>query len=57
MKESVLFGLAVGMVAGALLFKHCESCKDVVNKGEKALKQEIESITGQKNKKKSTSKQ
>lgn len=57
MKESMLFGLAVGMVAGALLFKHCESCKDVVNKGEKALKQEIESITGQKNKKKSTSKQ
>lgn len=50
MKESMLFGLAVGMVAGALLFKHCDSCKEVVNKGENAIKKEIENMTGSKKK-------
>ena len=50
MKESMLFGLAAGMVAGALLFKHCDSCKEVVNKGENAIKKEIENMTGSKKK-------
>ena len=54
MKEGMLFGLIVGMVAGALLFKHCEPCKEMINQGEKMVKKEIQDLT--ESKKKSTSK-
>ena len=54
MKEGMLFGLAVGMIAGALLFKHCEPCKEMINQGEKMIKKEIQGMT--ENKKKSTTK-
>ena len=50
LKDSMLFGLAVGMIAGALLFKHCEPCKEIVNQGEKAIKKEIAQMTESKNK-------
>ena len=54
MKDGMLFGLAVGMIAGALLFKHCQPCKELVNQGEKAIKKEIRDMT--ETKKKTTSK-
>lgn len=54
MKEGMLLGLAVGMIAGALLFKHCEPCKELVDKGEKAVKKEIRDLT--ETKKKTTNK-
>lgn len=54
MKDGMLLGLAVGLIAGAMLFKHCDCCQDVFNKGEKAIKSELDSLSN--NKKKSNSK-
>ena len=47
-KEGMLFGLAVGLIAGALLFKHCEPCKEFVNQSENAIKKEIDDMTSKK---------
>ncbi|MBP3619789.1 MAG: hypothetical protein J6J24_03915 [Clostridia bacterium] len=45
MKELyMLFGFGAGLVAGALLYKHSQEAKQLVNKGEKAVKQEMENI-------------
>ena len=45
MKEIwMVMGFGAGLVAGALLYKHCEDAKKLVNKGEKAVKQEVESL-------------
>ena len=44
MRDSLLIGVVLGLVGGALLFKHSPAAKDIVNKGEKAVKQEINSI-------------
>ncbi len=41
MKEGLFVGMALGLVTGALLFKHSEAAKEIVNKGEKAVKKEI----------------
>ncbi len=41
MKEGLIVGMAIGLVTGALLFKHSETAKEMVNKGEKAVKKEI----------------
>ena len=41
MKEGLFVGVAIGLVTGALLFKHSETAKEIVNKGEKAVKKEI----------------
>ena len=51
MKEGMLAGLLIGMVAGALLFKHCGPCKDIVNQGEQFVKKEIENMTDNKKQK------
>ena len=46
MKETVmLLGFGMGLVAGALLYKYCEPCKEAVNKGEKAVMKEVEKAT------------
>ena len=37
-------GFGAGLVAGALLYKHCDDAKKLVNKGEKAVKQEVENL-------------
>lgn len=45
MKEIwMVVGFGAGLVAGALLYKHCEDAKKLVNKGEKAVKQEVENL-------------
>ena len=45
MKEIwMIMGFGAGLVAGALLYKHCDDAKKLVNKGEKAVKQEVESL-------------
>ena len=45
MKEiCMLFGFGAGLVAGALLYKHSQDAKRLVNKGENAVKQEMENI-------------
>ncbi len=45
MKEVwMVIGFGAGLVTGALLYKHCDDAKKLVNKGEKAVKQEVESL-------------
>lgn len=45
MKEVwMLFGFGAGLVAGALLYKHSQEAKELVNKGEKAVKKEVENL-------------
>lgn len=45
MKEIwMVVGFGAGLVTGALLYKHCEDAKKLVNKGEKAVKQEVENL-------------
>ncbi len=45
MKEVwMIMGFGAGLVAGALLYKHCDDAKKLVNKGEKAVKQEVENL-------------
>jgi len=60
MKEIwMLMGFGAGLVTGALLYKHSQEAKQLVNKGEKAVKKEVEnfkeSVT--KSKQKNTNKQ
>ncbi len=45
MKEIwMVVGFGAGLVTGALLYKHCEDAKKLVNKGEKAVKKEVENL-------------
>lgn len=45
MKEVwMIMGFGAGLVAGALLYKHSQDAKQLVNKGEKAVKQEVEML-------------
>ena len=45
MKEIwMVVGFGAGLVAGALLYKHCEDAKKLVNKGGKAVKKEVENM-------------
>ncbi len=45
MKEIwMIMGFGAGLVTGALLYKHCEDAKKLVNKGEKAVKNEVENL-------------
>lgn len=45
MKEIwMVMGFGAGLVAGALLYKHCDDAKKLVNKGEKAVKTEVENL-------------
>lgn len=45
MKEIyMIVGFGAGLVTGALLYKHCEDAKKLVNKGEKAVKTEVENL-------------
>ncbi|MGI5841887.1 MAG: hypothetical protein ACOX6H_01165 [Christensenellales bacterium] len=41
MKDGMLMGLLVGLGIGALLFKHSPVAKEIVNKAEEAVKEEI----------------
>ena len=45
MKEIwMIMGFGAGLVAGALLYKHCDDAKKLVNKGEKAVKKEVGNV-------------
>ena len=45
MKEIfMIVGFGAGLVTGALLYKHCEDAKKLVNKGEKAVKNEVDNL-------------
>lgn len=45
MKEVwMLMGFGAGLVTGALLYKHSQEAKQLVNKGEKAVKKEMENL-------------
>ena len=45
MKEIwMVIGFGAGLVAGALLYKHCDDAKKLVNNGEKAVKQEVDNL-------------
>lgn len=51
MKEGMVFGMLVGLTVGALLFKHCPKAKELYNKGEEAVKQELNNIVKEMDKK------
>lgn len=62
MKEIwMVVGFGAGLVTGALLYKHSQEAKQLVNKGEKAVKQEVqnmkETVKAQKKQNKTQSKQ
>lgn len=40
----MLVGFGAGLVAGALLYKHSQEAKQLVNKGEKAVKKEMDNM-------------
>ncbi|MBE7075798.1 MAG: hypothetical protein E7375_01860 [Clostridiales bacterium] len=40
----MLMGFGAGLVTGALLYKHSQEAKELVNKGEKAVKKEVENF-------------
>jgi len=40
----MLVGFGAGLVAGALLYKHSQDARQMVNKGEKAVKEEVENM-------------
>ncbi len=45
MKEiCMIVGFGAGLVTGALLYKHSQEAKQLVNKGEKAVKKEVENL-------------
>jgi len=50
-KEGIVFGMLVGLVVGAVLFKHNPKVKELYNKGEEAVKQEINNIVKEMDKK------
>lgn len=44
MNDCTLLGFAVGMVAGALLVANSSKAQDIVEKGTKAVKQQVEKL-------------
>ena len=45
MKELwMIFGFGAGLVTGALLYKHSQDAKKLVNKGEDTVKKEMENL-------------
>ena len=45
MKDGLICGMLVGLVAGALLYKHNPQAKELVNNSEKAVKKELKNIS------------
>jgi len=44
MKDGLICGMLLGLVAGALLYKHNPQAKEIVNQSEKAIKKELKNI-------------
>lgn len=40
----MLVGFSMGLVTGALLYKYSQCTKEIVDKGEKAVKKEVEKL-------------
>lgn len=47
MKDGLICGLVLGMVAGALLYKYNPQAKEFVNKTEDAVKNEMDKMNSQ----------
>ncbi|MEG1751558.1 MAG: hypothetical protein RR140_01095 [Clostridia bacterium] len=45
MKEGLAIGLIIGAIAGALIYKNSAKAKEVINKGESAIKKEISNLS------------
>ena len=45
MKDGLICGMLVGLVAGALLYKHNPQAKQLVNSSENAVKKELKNIS------------
>jgi len=50
--REILFGVALGTVIGALLYKKNECAKDLIDQGERMVKKEIEKMEKENNKNK-----
>lgn len=44
MKDGLICGMLLGLMAGALLYKHNPQAKDLVNQTENAVKKELKNI-------------
>ena len=44
MKDCLIFGMMVGMVAGALIYRYSTNVQNVADKGEKMIKEEVQKI-------------
>ena len=44
MKDSMLLGIAFGMIAGALVYRYSMDVQRLADKGEKMVKQEVQKI-------------
>ena len=44
MKDGLICGMLIGLMAGALLYKHNPQAKKLVNETEEAVKQELKNI-------------
>lgn len=51
MKDGLICGVVIGMIAGALLYKYNPQAKEIVNKTEDVVKKEMENMSKQTSKK------
>ena len=51
MKDGLICGIALGMIAGALLYKYNPQAQDVVDKTESVVKKEVGNMTKKTSKK------
>ena len=56
MKDEIICGIVIGMIAGALLYKYNPQAKEIVNKTEDAVKKEVQDMTKKMSKQTKTSK-
>lgn len=45
MKDSVILGIVLGFIAGALVVTHNNKAQEIVEKGKKAIKQQVKKMT------------
>lgn len=51
MKEGLIVGMALGLIAGAIIVKNNQEVEKMVDKGEKAVKNTMKQLKSQTNKK------
>ena len=56
MKDGIICGIVIGMIAVALLYKYNPQAKEIVNKTEDAVKKEVQDMTKKMSKQTKTSK-